>query len=257
MTSFQYSSGIQNNLNVTIETKSEINSDDSSNVYQTDQLIIEKLSDHIYQHISYLKTNDFGNVACNGMVVINENEAIVFDTPATNESSEKLIKYLTDKLKCEIKAIIPTHFHEDCVGGLETFYNYNIPAYASNKTIELLNSKDRKFSKPINGFDDFLVLKVGDENVYAEYFGEGHTADNIIGFFPEDKAVFGGCLIKESDATKGYLGDANLNKWSETVSKLKQKYPESEIVIPGHGAVGGTELFDYTIKLFKIKDADF
>jgi len=249
--------GIQNKLNDSIELKSDntlLISMDSAVVYKTEQLIIEKLSEHIYKHTSFLKTNDFGNVACNGMVVINENEAIVFDTPASNESSEELISYLSDKLNCNITAVIPTHFHEDCVGGLETFNKYNIPVYASNKTIELLNKNNNNFSKPINGFDDVLVLNIRDKKVYAEYFAEGHTPDNIIGYFPEDRAVFGGCLIKELDATKGYLGDANLKTWSETVSKLQEKYPGSEIVIPGHGEWGGTDLFDYTIELFEIND---
>jgi metallo-beta-lactamase class B len=41
------------------------------------------------------------------------------------------------------------------------------------------------------------------------------------------------------------------NAWSETVSRLKQQYADARIVIPGHGKSGGTELFDYTINLFK------
>jgi metallo-beta-lactamase class B len=35
------------------------------------------------------------------------------------------------------------------------------------------------------------------------------------------------------------------------VRKIKEKYPEVKIVIPGHGKPGGTALFDYTIELFK------
>lgn len=31
--------------------------------------------------------------------------------------------------------------------------------------------------------------------------------------------MFGGCLIKELDAGKGYLGDANVADWSSTVEK--------------------------------------
>ncbi len=94
-------------------------------------------------------------------------------------------------------------------------------------------------------------MNVGDKKVYAEYFGEGRTKDNIIGYFPEDNAMFGGCLIKELDAKKGNLEDANIKEWPETVRKLKQKYPQTKIVIPGHGKPGGTELFDYTINLFE------
>lgn len=225
---------------------------DSLALYQTQNLIIQKLSNHIYEHISFLKTNDFGTVGCNGMIVVNENEAVIFDTPSNDQGSEELIAYVTKTLNCEIKAIIPTHFHNDCVGGLEKFNESNIPAYASAKTIELLNRNGTKFSKPINSFDDKFSIKIGHKKVYAAYFGEGHTRDNIIGYFPDDNAIFGGCLIKESGASKGFLGDANINTWSETVRKIKQTYPGAKIVIPGHGKWGGTELFDYTIKLFDL-----
>ena len=73
---------------------------------------------------------------------------------------------------------------------------------------------------------------------------------NVVGYFPEDKVVFGGCLIKTVGAGKGNLEDANVAAWPATVSKVKATYSKAEIVIPGHGKTGGTELFDYTIKLF-------
>jgi len=226
---------------------------DSLTIYQTKNLIIKKLSNHIYKHISFLNTDEYGKVGCNGMLVINENKGIIFDTPTDNKSSLELISFVTNELKSEIIALIPTHFHEDCVGGIRKFEEYNIQTYATNQTIELLKKNGQNFSKPIKEFDSNLELDIGNKKIYAEYFGEGHTKDNIIGYFPEDNAIFGGCLIKKIGASKEYLGDANTDKWSETVRKIKLKYPKTEIVIPGHGKSGGTELFDYTIELFEIK----
>lgn len=224
---------------------------EDSIVYKSDDLHIQKLSNHIYVHTSFLTTDSFGRVACNGMIVVNGHEAVIFDTPTDNKSSEELIQYVTGVLKTNVNALIPTHFHADCVGGLETFNKHNIPAYASRQTVALLESNGQKFTKPIKEFDGILTLPVGDKKVYAEYVGEGHTKDNIIGYFPDDNALFGGCLIKEVGATKGYLGDANVLAWPGTVSKLKQKYPKAKIVVPGHGQSGGTELLDYTIRLFQ------
>jgi hypothetical protein len=83
------------------------------------------------------------------------------------------------------------------------------------------------------------------------YFGEGHTKDNVVAYYAKDQVLFGGCLIKEQGATKGYLGDANLQAWSGTVSKIKQRLPNVQTVVPGHGAVGNQSLLDYTIQLFK------
>jgi len=60
-------------------------------VYESENLSINKISDHVYQHISYLNTESFGKVACNGMVVINGQEALMFDTPSDDASSQELI----------------------------------------------------------------------------------------------------------------------------------------------------------------------
>ncbi len=185
------------------------------------------------------------------MIVVNAGEAIVFDSPVNNESAGELIDFLIKKRRYTIKAVIPTHFHEDCVGGLEAFNERGVPAYASNTTLLLLKNKGRQFSRPIHGFDDSLTLTVGDKKVYAKYFGEGHTKDNIVGYFPAAHTVFGGCLIKETGAGKGFLDDANINAWPQTVDKLKQAWPNISTVIPGHGNSGGIELLDYTIQLFR------
>lgn len=229
----------------------KFNGKKSEIVYQSKDLKIIQLSNHVYQHISYLNTESFGRVECNGMIVENENETIVFDTPVDDKSSAELIVWIKNKLNSKINAVIATHFHDDCVGGLKEFDKNKIPSYANNKTIEL--TKNNNFNIPQNGFDGQLILMVGNQKVYAEFFGEGHTKDNIIGYFPEEKAMFGGCLIKEMEATKGYLGDANINDWSETVKKIRAKYNDAKIIIPGHGNAGGTELLDYTIQLFKNK----
>jgi len=226
---------------------------DSLTIYQSENLIIKKLSNYTYKHISFLETSDYGKVACNGMLVVKNFEGIIFDTPTNDKSSLELINFVAGELKSAIIAVVPTHFHEDCIGGIQEFEKHNIPVYASQMTLELLKKNSLMPAKPIVAFDKVLTLNLGDSKIYAEYFGEGHTQDNIVGYFPEDNAIFGGCLIKDLGSTKGYLGDANLNSWSETVRQVKLKYPEAKIVIPGHGTWGGTELFDYTIALFDLK----
>lgn len=220
-------------------------------VYRSEDLILRRLSPHVYQHISYLNTLDFGKVECNGMVAVNGNQAVNFDTPANDSSSRELIQFIKNGLQANIIAVIPTHFHTDCVGGLGAFREHHIPAFASSKTIQILKSKGNKNVSYLKGFNDSISVSIGGEKVYAYFLGEGHTKDNIVGYFPEDSVLFGGCLIKELGAGKGNLEDANVKAWSSSVLKVKQKYPQSKIVIPGHGKPGGTALLDYTIALFK------
>ncbi|SEJ02314.1 metallo-beta-lactamase class B [Dyadobacter sp. SG02] len=219
--------------------------------FKSDDLEVQKISDHAYSHLTYLQTESFGKVPCNGLIVFDGGEAVIFDTPVDDATSEKVIRWVEDSLKCKVKAVIATHFHEDCVGGLKAFHKHRIPSYARNETIAF--DKERKFPVPQKGFDDRLDLKVGKKKVLAAFYGEGHTRDNIIGYFPDEKVMFGGCLIKEVDATKGNLADANEQAWPATVTKIKAQYPDVKVVIPGHGKIGDTALLDYTIKLFSQK----
>ena len=218
-------------------------------VYQSEILLINQISEHVYHHVSYLETETFGKAPCNGVVIINENEAIVFDTPTDDKSSSELIDWITKSLKCKIIAVIPTHYHVDNLGGLNEFHKQGIASYAYNKTIQIAKENDDPV--PQHGFDEYMELEVGNEKIHVEFFGEGHTCDNIIGYFPLEDFMFGGCLIKATGSGKGNLAEANVEEWAETVKKIKRKYPKAKKIMPGHGELGGIELLNYTINLFE------
>ncbi|MCB9320923.1 MAG: subclass B1 metallo-beta-lactamase [Lewinellaceae bacterium] len=224
-------------------------SGDPQIVYQSDQLVITRLTDHTYLHTSYLQTDSWGKVECNGMIVANDQEAMVLDTPVDDKSSNELIEWIGLTLHCKLVGVVPTHFHEDCLGGLNAFHEMDIPSYANNKTIEFARANE--YAIPENGFTDTLSLQVGQARLYLYFPGEGHTRDNIVAYFPNENALFGGCLIKTMNASKGFLGDANTETWSASVDMVRKKFPKVQLVIPGHGESGGPELLDYTIRLFQ------
>ena len=220
-------------------------------IYKSENLIITQISENAFIHTSFKQTNDFGNVPCNGLIVKNGTETIIFDTPTNDKSSEELIQWINKTLHAKINAVIPTHFHDDSLGGLQAFHNHHIPSYSYSKTVEL--AQQNNFVIPQNSFSDSLILKVGNEKTITKFFGEGHTKDNTVAYFPSENILFGGCLLKELEASKGYLGDANVSTWSATVEKVKKEYPNVKIVVPGHGEYGNQKLRDYTITLFKIQ----
>ncbi|AYN66904.1 subclass B1 metallo-beta-lactamase [Euzebyella marina] len=217
--------------------------------YTSETLQIVPLSDKSFMHISYLQTDSFGKVACNGLIYMNGNEAVVVDTPTENKVSEELIEWITDTRKKQLKAVIANHFHDDCVGGLQAFHEKGIPSYGNYLTLQLAEKEGNQV--PQNGFEDHFELQVGNGSIINQFLGEGHTRDNIVSYVPEDQLLFGGCLVKEMDATKGYLGDANVAEWSTTALKIKSTFSQLKIVVPGHGNPGGIELLDYTAQLFQ------
>jgi metallo-beta-lactamase class B len=83
--------------------------------------------------------------------------------------------------------VVPTHFHDDSLGGLMAFHKKKIPSYSYSKTIEL--AKENHFTVPQNSFNDFIILKVGNKKTIT-IFGEGHTKDNTVAYFQRKYIVW-------------------------------------------------------------------
>ena len=215
----------------------------------SDDLEIIKFKENVFIHISYLETQSFGRVPCNGVIYINDNEAVFLDTPLDTIITSQLLKWFEENYSdIKINGVVVNHFHDDCLGGLEEFHKRGIKSYSHELTPELAEKNGAAI--PLNTFEEQLEIKVGSENIICCYFGEAHTSDNIVVWIPEEKILFGGCMIKSLNSSKGNLADANVNEWVNTVEKVKKKFSSAKIVIPGHGDYGGIELLDYTIDLF-------
>ncbi len=207
------------------------------------------MSEYAYIHVSYLDTEEFGKVSCNGMVFIDKNEAIVYDTPASNESSIQLINWLQNNLKCKVRSLVVTHFHVDAMGGLEAFHKNEITSFANSSTLEI--AKEKSLVIPQYGITSSYEHGFGDKKVISLFVGEGHSKDNIVAYFSDEKILFGGCLVKAIGGKKGNLEDAIVAEWPKTIENLKVMVPQVEIVIPGHGEAGNVDLLNYTIELFE------
>lgn len=221
----------------------------SGAAYTSDSLKIIPITQNSFVHVSYLQTDSYGKVACNGLIYMKNKEAVVFDTPIDDRTSEELIDWITKTKNHRVTAVVVNHFHDDCVGGLQAFHQRKIPSYANERTIELARKEGNQV--PQHGFGDYMEMQVGQHTIINEHPGEAHTIDNIVSYLPDDRVLFGGCAVKALKATKGYLGDANEAEWALTIDKIKASYPKVKYVVPGHGDYGGVELLDYTAQLFR------
>ncbi len=213
-----------------------------------DGLEIRRLSPGLFIHTSPINLSNGQVFPCNGMIFINQGEAVVFDTPVYEKDTEKLIRWLQDEQQVTIKAIVPTHFHDDCLGGLSIFHEAGVKSYSNRLTYELAKSQAEVLPQTL--FDGSYTFQVGRESVECWFPGEAHTKDNIVAWVPSKKVLFGGCMLKAVGAGKGNLADANVGAWSASMEAVKKKYPKLKLAIPGHGDSGGMELLDFTIKLF-------
>ncbi|KAA1248090.1 subclass B1 metallo-beta-lactamase [Aquimarina sp. RZ0] len=221
------------------------------NIEVSENLTIIKISKHSFIHISYIALENGVRFPCNGFLYINDAEAYIFDTPVTDKATLDLINWVRNGLKISIKGVVFNHFHTDCTEGIDILKQEKIPSIASEKTRELMSKEG--YPEPEIIFKNHLELRLGDKIIYNSFFGEAHSPDNIVSYFPDEEILFGGCMVKSIDAKKGNLGDANTSEWSHTISKIKKTYPDLKIIIPGHGSSGDQQLLDYTITLFKTK----
>jgi glyoxylase-like metal-dependent hydrolase (beta-lactamase superfamily II) len=91
---------------------------------------------------------------------------------------------------------------------------------------------------------------LGGEEVRVIFPGPGHSPDNLVVWFPARRLLFGGCLIKGARAI-GFTGHADLDRWPAAIDRLRPLGPR--VVVPGHGPVGGPELFELTAAV--VRDA--
>ena len=210
-------------------------------------LEMELLRPGVWLHRSWMEVEGFGRVECNGLVFVNEGEALVIDTPGSLELTEALLKWLESQ-QLQVKGLVVGHTHADAMGGLEVFQARGLPSYSSTLSRDLA----RRQSKPVPaiGFDSQIRIGLGKAEVVAAYLGAGHTKDNIVTYLPQEKVLFGGCLVKALEAGKGNLEDADLSAWSSTIQKVAETFPEAELIVPGHGKVGDRWLLEYTFEMF-------
>lgn len=216
----------------------------------TDDLIIKKISDHSYIHISYSDIPGFGRVASNGYIFTDSGKAVICDTPVTDALTKALVDWVTGSLHAEVIGVIPNHWHTDCMGGLGYIHSLNIPTYANAMTVAIAGKKG--LPVPRHGFGTGLTLMAGNKPVICRYHGPAHSTDNIVVWVPSEKVLFAGCMVKEMKADRiGNTTDADLNAWPATIDELIRTYPDARIVIPGHGDTGGRELLYHTKEVLR------
>lgn len=211
-------------------------------------LELQPITSNCYRHISYNEMDAYGRVPANGLVYVVQRQALVIDTPWNDDQTKRLFQWLTDSIKVTIKGVIPTHWHVDCMGGLKAVHEMGIPTYAHNLTLKI--TAEKELPVPKIGFQDSLEIPIGDKTVKCRFLGGGHTVDNFVIWIPEEKILFGGCMIKSLNARNpGFTGDGDLAAYPVTLKKVLNTFPEAKIVIPGHGRPGSLDLVKHTLDL--------
>ncbi|MBI9035692.1 MAG: subclass B1 metallo-beta-lactamase [Bacteroidales bacterium] len=208
------------------------------------------IKDSVFMHVNWIETKDYGTISCNGMLFVKNGKALMVDTPMTNKETKELYHYLTDSMNIEIEKLIVGHYHQDCLGGLEFLHSIGVISisgeFTKNKCMEL------DLPIPHQSFQKIYNFQHQGKNIICYYPGGGHTLDNIVVYLPSEKVLFGGCLIKSLEFNNlGYIGEAVMGEYEQSIQNVLKEFPNIEFVIPGHGKYGDTTLLMHTIDLVR------
>jgi metallo-beta-lactamase class B len=221
--------------------------DSSGDVIQLGKgLKVRRLRTGFWVHTSI----DVQSVPANGLIARTKEGLLLVDTTWSDDMAERLLGWAEENLADHVVKAIVTHFHPDRTGGLGALQKRGIPVFALDLTRTRLEAQTGKPVPSLLMAATPGAVRSDPSGFEAFYPGAGHTADNLVVWFPHAKILFGGCFVKAEAATDlGNVADADLKSWGAAMKRLQERYPDARVVIPGHGEVGGTETLTHTLEL--------
>jgi metallo-beta-lactamase class B len=213
------------------------------------KLKISHLTGDFYIYTTY-STYEGEKVPANGMYLITNKGAVMFDTPWDTTQFQPLLDSIKLRHNKSVVTCIATHWHSDRTAGLEYYRQQGIKTYTTVITDELSKKNDKKRAEFLMAND--TVFNTGQYSFETYYPGQGHTADNIVIWFSKEKILYGGCLIKGADAESlGYLGDANIEEYESTLKKVQVKCRRPKFIIISHSDWNNIKSLKHSIMLAK------
>jgi metallo-beta-lactamase class B len=214
---------------------------------QEPKLKISHLTSDFYIYTTY-NTYEGSQIPANGMYLLTNNGVVLFDTPWDTTQFQPLLDSIKLKHNKNVTMCIATHWHSDRTEGLEYYKNKGIKTYTTALTDELSKKNNKKRAEYLIEKD--TAFNVGQYSFESYYPGQGHTEDNIVIWFDKEKILYGGCLIKGADAENlGYLGDANVFEYENTLRNVKKKFTNPKFIIVSHHDWNNINSLKQSIKL--------
>jgi metallo-beta-lactamase class B len=195
-------------------------------------------------------TLDGSRIPANGLVVVSGRKALLVNTGWTDAQASHIAEWVEKTTGAKVTLVVPTHAHADTIGGLAALHRRGADSWAQEQTATLARAAGR--AVPRHLFQRSKDLKVGERVVKLAFHGAGHSPDNIVVWLPEERILFGGCLVKAANASSpGNMEDAKLADWTTTLQAMMAAYPRPTLVIPGHGDAGGLGLLGHTLGIVR------
>ncbi|MCW9706396.1 subclass B1 metallo-beta-lactamase [Fodinibius salsisoli] len=197
------------------------------------QIEVTQLEENVYLYESFA-TYQGQLISANGLVLVSGNEVALIDTPWDESQTRQLLNWIDDKIDKPVAFAVITHAHQDRIGGIDVLKTNHIPTVSGELTAT--QAVQNGYAQPDASFQSDTLLTYGQASIDMFYPGPGHTVDNTVVYLNDRDILYGGCFIKSAQAQSlGNLADAYVQDWSQSLARVKERYPERKLVIPGHG----------------------
>jgi cyclase len=208
-----------------------------------------QLADGVYAYVQ----PDGGWCVSNAGIIVGDERTAIIDTAATERRTRLLAEEVAKVSAGPPDVLINTHFHGDHVFGNGVFSpRATIVAHELTRA-EMLEAGhglrnlwpdvdwgDTPIVPPTITFRDAVTVHIGELRLEVIHVGPAHTTNDSVIWVPEKRILFAGDVLMSGVTPFCLMGSVAGSL--QAIERLRALDPE--IIVPGHGHVGGKELLD-------------
>jgi cyclase len=192
----------------------------------------------------------------NAGVIAGSKSVICIDSCATERRTREFLGAIRDVTDQPIDTLINTHHHPDHTNGNSVIEASQIIAQTQCRAemgttivtpppgvFEPVDWGELEVRPPTLCFDVSIELYLDERRIELLHLGTpAHTTNDIVAWLPDQRILFAGDLAFNGGTPFALSG--SVAGWLETLERLDALAPN--VVVPGHGNVGGPELLGQT-----------
>jgi cyclase len=230
---------------------------------------LKQLAPNVYAYQQQGGTGLLNAGISNAGLFVGEDSSMVFDALGYPVQSKAFIAASKQAGGKPITHLINSHHHGDHVAGNQFFIPAQISShpYCRQEVLKAIpgtpsswpkadgladGTEIRKLVPPTVTFEDNFVYYIGGNKVEFRFVGPAHTWGDLVAYLPEHKILFAADLAFFHLVP--YCHNAFISKWMESIDKVLKM--DVDVIVPGHGPVGGKKELAESGEYFRFLKAE-
>ncbi|MEU6788202.1 MBL fold metallo-hydrolase [Nonomuraea angiospora] len=184
-------------------------------------------------------------------LVVGDGHCLVLDTRSSHREAADLVEAVRT-ITASPWTVVNSHSHFDHYFGNAIFRPAEIwghvrcaeeiEQYGEEQRAVMVKGKPERREEfeeitivpPDHTFTSAASLDIGGRIVHLQYFGLGHSSNDVVAHVPDAGVVFAGDLVEEGAPPA--FSDSYPLDWPLTAAAMLDELPD-QVIVPGHGAV--------------------